>query len=122
LVVPAPENLSVSWLRELQTLREEVRATDPQVVSEVQSAADLLLPGNADELMPDVLERVVALKRTMLSVSRYGFVLNRLWNPEQGAARIMIRIRDSAPAHQKKEFFERLETWAAASPQQPTIV
>lgn len=119
VVLPAPAEASVAWLRQVQESAAAVKAADPNVVSEVFSIADLLLPYSTEGMTPETIEGVVQRKHTFLGFPRFRYLLDRIWNTEAGATRLVVRIQESAPAEQKDALLRHLDEWAAAQPAGP---
>lgn len=126
VVLPAPAEASVAWLRTVQESAAAVKAADPNVVSEVFSIADLLLPYSTEGMSAETVEGVVRRKHTFLGFPRFRYLLDRIWNTEAGVTRLVVRIQESAPAEQKDALLQHLDEWAAAQPAgpkgQPTFV
>lgn len=126
VVMPAPAEASVAWLHDVQEAAAAIKAADPDVVAEVFSIADLLLPYSTDGMSAETVEGVVQRKHTFLGFPRFRYLLDRIWNTEAGATRLIVRIQESAPAEQKDALLHHLDEWAAAQPAgpkgQPTFV
>lgn len=119
VVLPAPAEASVAWLSEVQAAAAAVKAADPNVVSEVFSIADLLMPYSTEGMSAETVEGVVRRKHTFLGFPRFRYLLDRIWNTEAGTTRLIVRIQESAPAAEKDALLERLDRWAASQPAGP---
>jgi len=113
-VFPAPDVLTPEFLNRLKQTADALEGVDPNLVSGVVSLADILnQPAKTEKDGRIDADQVLALKVNILSVSKFSHFLTTLWsrpNPDQNKTdntmRILVRIRENAPADEKERCFE----------------
>ncbi len=118
LVVPVGPSLTPEILSDLRGVEERIRAirvSDPRGVAQVLSLATVLDPdGRLADLPPDQQGRLLAGKLDLIAAAPQGELLRGFWNPEAGATRFLIRLKEQQPAPDKARIFRRATADAAA--------
>jgi hypothetical protein len=113
LVVPTGESLDPETLRRFRELETEIREIRPlsdgsPAVTQALSLASVLDPdGQIGQLDPRSQARVLSAKLELIEASPQSDLLRGFWNPEQGAARVVIRLPESQQAPTKVATFRR---------------
>ncbi|HZW30875.1 MAG TPA: MMPL family transporter [Isosphaeraceae bacterium] len=117
LIVPVGPSLTPEVLSELKGIEERIRAirvSDPAAIAQVLSLATVLDPDGRLASLPDDRQgRLLAEKLELIAASPQSELLRGFWNPEAGATRFLIRLKEQQPAPDKTRIF-RLSAAAAA--------
>jgi predicted RND superfamily exporter protein len=117
LVVPAGSSLTPGVLDELHRVEDQIRAirvSDPRAIAQVLSLATVLDPdGRLSGGPADRRARLLADKLDLIAASPQHELLRGFWNPEAGATRLLIRLKEQQPAPDKTRIC-RSATAAAA--------
>jgi uncharacterized protein len=140
LVLPSPQEskeITPNWLNSLREMTDNIRATQPGLVAEALSLADVLLasqqPSSDGErtanheppierkrtgilggllgrsaAAPATPEQVVQAKLMVLSTPGFSHFLENFWDRPTGQTRLIIRIRESADAELKQRGFDQM--------------
>lgn len=114
---PAPDKLTPEWLEKVDQTAQQIARANPELVTQVVSMADLLLPTRGSEEQmprPDVPpQRLLDERLEILTGPNYVNLLDNFWDPETGMTRILVRIRENAPADQKEACFQNMRELAS---------
>jgi hypothetical protein len=113
LVVPAPEEITPGWIKELRGTAEQLRAVDPEMITEVLTLADMLARPKPEGSPLD--DEVLKIKLRGLAIPAYSHFLDNFWNRSSNLTRLIVRIREDAPAHRKQQAFAELSRATEAS-------
>ena len=118
LIVPVGPSLTPGILSDLRGVEERIRAirvSDPRGVAQVLSLATVLDPdGRLAGLPADQQGRILAGKLDLIAASPQGELLRGFWNPEAGATRFLIRLKEQQPAPDKARIFRQATADAAS--------
>ncbi len=118
LIVPVGPELTPRILSELRGVEgqiREVRVSDPRGVAQVLSLATVLDPdGRLAGLPADQQSRILAGKLELIAAAPQGELLRGFWNPEAGATRFLIRLKEQQPAPDKARIFRQATADAAS--------
>jgi len=118
VVAPVGPKVDPEALAKLDRVEDAIRnlAPDsPGAVAQVLSLATVLDPdGRIAALPADARARVLADKLALIEASPQASLLRSFWNPEEGRARILVRLLEQQPAATKASIFRRAEDAARA--------
>jgi uncharacterized protein len=118
LIVPVGHSLTpeiLSELREIEGRIRAIRVSDPRGVAQVLSLATVLDPdGRQAGLTADQRGRLLAGKLDLIAASPQAELLRGFWNPEAGATRFLIRLKEQQPAPDKARIFRQATAEAAS--------
>lgn len=109
LIVPVGKTIDRDTLSKLQDFSGAITAdrakADPGI-SQVVSLETVLDPdGRISKLPADAANRTLAAKLDLIAASPQAELLKGFWNPEQGQARILLRLLEQQPAPRKVAIF-----------------
>ncbi len=118
LIVPVGHSLTPAVLADLKGIGDrirEIRVSDPRGVAQVLSLATVLDPdGRLGGLPADQQARILAGKLDLIAASPQGELLRGFWNPDAGATRLLIRLKEQQPAPDKAGIFRQATARAAS--------
>ena len=109
LVVPTRPPLTMETLAAFRDLeRGIIEKTGEDATSGILSLATALDPDGTLQALPaETAERVLAAKLDLIASVPQGEAIRSFWNPEQGWARMMVRVSERREASAKVATFER---------------